>query len=159
MSEPGNANAGVPTIGGLVVRHPSALDEPVLALLRAQNVCVISTHGAGEVIHSRAVWVDTDGEHVVVNSVDGRVWVNDLARNSNVTCTIVNLANPYEFASIEGLLVDRTTDGATEHINFLAKKYLDLDDYPFHSDTEQRVIFRVIPTRILHMAPEAPALQ
>ena len=147
------------TIGGLVVRRPGNLDEPVLALLRAQNVCVINTHGTRGEIHSRVVWVDTDGEHIVVNSVGGRVWVGDLERDPNVTCTVVNLSNPYEFLSVEGRLAERTVEGADEHIDFFARKYLGLDVYPFHSATEPRMIFRVAPTRILHVSPEAPALQ
>ena len=147
------------SIGGLVVRHPAVLDEPVLVLLRARNVCVLSTLGSNGAIHSRAVWVDTDGEHVVVNSVEGRVWVRDLARDPSVTCTVVDLANPYEFVSIEGRVVERTDVGAAEHIDLLAQKYLGVDVYPFHSKAESRLLFRIRPERILHMAPEAPALQ
>ena len=142
------------TIGPLTVRRPAALDEPILALLRAQNVCVVNTLGSNGVIHSRAVWVDTDGDHVLVNSVEGRVWVRDLARDPTVTCTVVNLANPYEFASIEGKMIERTIDGAEQHIDFLAHKYLGLDQYQFHSATEPRVLLRIRPDRILHMAPE-----
>lgn len=149
---------GVRTIGGLAVRHPAELDGPILALLRAQNVCVISTFGSHDVIHSRAVWVDTDGDHVLVNSVEGRVWVDDLARNPAVTCMVVNLANPYEFVSIEGHVIERTADGADDHIDFLANKYLGLDRYPFHSATEPRLLFRIRPDRILHMAPEDTSL-
>jgi PPOX class probable F420-dependent enzyme len=147
------------SIGGLQIRRPDGLDDPVLALLRAQNVCVINTHGASGEIHSRVVWVDTDGEHVVVNSVAGRVWVEDLARDPNVTCTVVNLSNPYEFVSVEGRLAERTFEGGAEHIDFFARKYLGLDEYPFHSATEPRIIFRVAPTRILHVSPEARTLQ
>ena len=154
-----DARTAPTSIGGLVVRHPTVLDEPVLSLLRAQNVCVLSTLGANGAIHSRPVWVDTDGEHVVVNSVEGRVWVRDLARDPSITCTVVNLANPYEFVSIEGHVVERTNVGAAEHIDFLAQKYLGVDVYPFHSDAEPRLLFRIRPDRILHMAPEAAALQ
>ncbi len=146
------------SIGGLSVRHPVSLDDPVLALLRAQNVCVINTHGQDDVIHSRSVWVDTDGSHVMVNSVASRVWVRDLDRNASVTCTVVNMSNLYEFASIEGTLVERTNEGAKEHIDFLARKYLGLDEYPFHSATEPRVLFKIRPNRILHMAPEIAGL-
>ena len=151
--------AAARTIGGLVVRHPTVLDEPILALLRAQNVCVINTFGAEGVIHSRAVWVDTDGHDVLVNSVHDRVWVRDLDRNPIVTCTVVNLANPYEFASIEGKMLERTNEGADDHIDFLAHKYLGLDQYPFHSAIEPRVLCRIRPDRILHMAPEDASLQ
>ena len=149
----------VKTIGGLVVRHPAALDGPIRALLKAQNVCVINTFGADRVIHSRAVWVDTDGDHVLVNSVGGRVWMRDLERNPTVTCTVVNLSNPYEFASIEGKVVERTRVGADDHIDYLAHKYLGVDQYPFHSATEPRLLIRIAADRILHMAPADASLQ
>ena len=32
-----------PSIGGLTVRHPLRLDDPILELLRAQNVAILST--------------------------------------------------------------------------------------------------------------------
>ena len=114
---------------------------------------MINTHGPAGQIHSRPVWVDTDGRHVVVNSVPGRTWVRDLDRTPNVTCTVVNQAEPYEFVTIEGRVVARTTEDAAEHIDFLAQKYLGLDRYPF-SSTGARVKLLILPERILHMAPE-----
>lgn len=149
----------VKTIGGLVVRHPAALDEPICALVRAQNVCIINTFGADHVIHSRTVWIDTDGDHLLVNSVGNRVWMRDLVRDPAVTCTVVNLSNPYEFASIEGTVVERTTVGADAHIDYLAQKYLGLDRYPYHSATEPRLLLRIAADRILHMSPEDATLQ
>lgn len=154
-----STEAHPPSIGGLAVRHPTALDAPVLALLRAENVCVVSTLGANGVIHARTVWVDTDGEHVVVNSVGNRVWVRDLqARPSTVTCTVVNLGNPYEFVSIEGRVAQCSNDGADDHIDVLAQKYLGLEEYPFHNAAEPRLKILIRPDRILHMTPEDTAL-
>ena len=68
-----------PSLGGLAISYLDALDERDDALLRAKNVCVVSTRGRDGVIHARAVWVDTDGEHVIVNSVANRVSVRDSA--------------------------------------------------------------------------------
>ena len=45
----------------------TALDAAVLTLLEATNVCVVSTLAPDGSIHARAVWVDTDGEHVLLN--------------------------------------------------------------------------------------------
>ena len=146
------------SIGGLVVRRPDHLDEPVLALLRGLNACVVCTQGREGVIHSRAVWVDTDGTHVVLNSVEDRVWMRDIERDPQVTCTVVNQANLYEFASIEGRVVARTNEGADANIDAIAKKYLGVDVYPFHSPDDPRVMLLVEPVRILHMAPEAAEL-
>ena len=117
-------------IGGLQVRRLTALDAAVLALLQATNVCVVSTLAPDGVVRARAVWVDTDGEHVVLNSTPRRRWVSDLERDGRVTCTVVNLENPYEFVSIEGRQVERATAGADQHIDAMASKYLGLDGVP-----------------------------
>jgi PPOX class probable F420-dependent enzyme len=147
------------SIGGLTVRRPSTLDAAVLALLRAPtNVGVISTLAADGSIHARAVWVDTDGEHVLLNTVVGRVWEQDVARQPVVACTIVSAANPYEFATIEGRVVETSTEDGAAHIDALARKYLGVATYPFHSEQEQRVRITVAPDRILHVAPESPEL-
>ena len=104
------------------------------------------------------MWVDTDGEHVVVNTVADRQWARYLERDATVTCTVVSRANPYEFVSIEGRQVDRTVVGAAEHIDDMARKYLGLDRYPFHDPAQPRVLVRISAERILHMAPEAVEL-
>ena len=43
-----------------------------------------------------------------------------------------------------------TTDGAEDHIDRLAKKYLDADRYPFHQPGEQRITYLVDPDRVRH---------
>ena len=148
----------LPSIGGLSVRHPPRLDGAVLELLRAQNVAILSTLTPRGAIRTRTVWVDTDGEHVVVNTVADRQWARDLERDATVTCTVVSRENPYEFVSIEGQQVDRTVVGAAEHIDEMARKYLGLDRYPFHDPAQPRVLVRISAERILHMAPEAVEL-
>jgi PPOX class probable F420-dependent enzyme len=146
------------SIGGLAVRWSSVIDEPVSQLLKGQNVAVISTHGSDGAIHARTVWVDCDSTAVLLNSVGGRQWVRDLERNTNVTCTVVNGQNPYEFVSIEGHVSEVTTDGAGVHIDAMSRKYLGQDTYPFHDPANPRLLFRIVPDRILHMAPEADDL-
>ncbi len=63
--------------------------------------------------------------------------------------TVQNMENPYEYVTIRGRVVERTHDGADEHIDALAKKYLDQDSYPYRQPGEQRVILRVEPESVL----------
>ena len=84
--------------------------------------------------------------------------MSDLERDGRVTCTVVNLANPYEFVSIEGRQVERATAGADQHIDAMASKYLAVDTYPFHSIDEPRIRIAIAPDRILHVAPGSPEL-
>ncbi len=148
-----------PFVGGLRIRRPAALDPPALALIEAKNVCTVSTHGADGSIHARPVWVDTDGEVVLLNSVAGRVWVRNLEREPRLTCTIVNLADPYEFLEVRGRAEARGHAAGERHIDELAKKYLDLDAYPFSSPEEPRLLFAVVPESIVHVLPESGDLE
>ena len=56
--------------------------------------------------------------------------------------------NPYSVVAIRGTVVGFTTDGADEVIDRLAKKYLDVDTYPYRREGEIRVTVRIRPDRI-----------
>ena len=64
-----------------------------------------------------------------------------------MTLVVVNGENPYEYARIRGRVVEDTHDGAREHIDKLAKKYMDKDVYPAHTD-DPRIIFRIEPESV-----------
>lgn len=141
------------TIGGLAVRRLTALDDQVCELLEARNVCTVCTIALDGSIHAQPVWVDTDGGNVLLNSVRGRAWVRNLERNQRVTCNVINLQNPYEFVEIRGRASPPEREGADEHIHRLARKYLDVDQYPWMSADQPRVLLRVAPEKVVHMHP------
>jgi hypothetical protein len=70
-----------------------------------------------------------------------------------VTLAVQNMENPYEYVEIRGTVAERTHDGADEHIDSLAKKYMDLDSYPLRQPGEQRVIIRIQPEHVYMQAP------
>jgi hypothetical protein len=70
-----------------------------------------------------------------------------------VTLTVQNIENPYEYVEIRGRVAERTRDGADEHIDALAKKYMGVDQYPLRQPGEQRVIIRVEPEHVYVQAP------
>lgn len=147
-----------PFVGGLQIRRPQSIDEGVRALLEAKNVCVVCTQAKDGTIHAQPVWVDTDGANVVLNSVPGRAWVRNAQRDERVTCTVTNLENPYEFVELRGRARIREGAAGERHVHRLAKKYLDLDNYPFLAPDEPRLLVEVRPERIVHVMPEATEL-
>ena len=50
--------------------------------------------------------------------------------------------------SVRGRVAERTRNGADQHIDAMAKKYLGKDKYPFRQPGEVRVIYRVEPQHI-----------
>jgi PPOX class probable F420-dependent enzyme len=94
------------------------------------------------------VWGDTDGDKVLLNTAEGRAWPENLRRDPRVTLTVVNNQNPYEYVNIRGRVVEDTHEGADEHIDKLAQKYLGEETYPYRQEGEERVIFKVEPESV-----------
>ena len=117
-------------------------------LLEGKNFCGVVTIGKDGRPDVVVVWVDTDGEGVLLNSAEGRAWPESLRRDPRVTLAVANHENPYEYVAIDGEAVEITTEGADEHIDKLAKKYLDKDEYPFRQPDEVRLLIRVRPEKV-----------
>lgn len=114
-------------------------------LLAAKNFANVATLRADGSVHAVPVWVDVQEGRPVLNTAEGRAWPRNLERDPRVTITVQNLENPYEYIMVRGRVSERTREGADEHIDALAKKYLDADSYPFRQPGEQRLIIRVEP--------------
>ena len=114
-------------------------------LLTAKNFCHVASLRVDGTVHGVPVWVDLQDGRPVVNSAEGRSWVRNLERDPRVTLTVQNLENPYEYLEVRGRVAEQTREGADEHIDSLAKKYLNVDEYPYRQPGEQRVIIRVEP--------------
>ena len=55
--------------------------------------------------------------------------------------------------TIKGRVVDQTVNGADEHIDKLAKRYLNAERYPAHSSNVKRVILKIKPEKIFYVPP------
>jgi PPOX class probable F420-dependent enzyme len=97
------------------------------------------------------IWVGYDGRHVLVNTAKGRVKDRNMRANPNVSIAVIDPANPYRYVEVRGKVDEITEQGADDHINAQAKKYLGVDTYPYRQPGEVRVLFKVAPTRISSM--------
>ena len=114
-------------------------------LLQAKNFCHVATLRSDGSVHGVPVWVDVQEGRPVLNSAEGRAWVRNIERDPRVTLTVANMENPYEYLEVRGRVAERTHEGADEHIDAMAKKYLGQDSYPYRQPGERRVIIRVEP--------------
>jgi PPOX class probable F420-dependent enzyme len=97
------------------------------------------------------VWVDYDGQHVVINTAQGRQKDKNMQRDGRVALSISDPDNPYRYLEVRGRVVERTHNGADQHIDAMAQKYLGKDKYPFRQPGEVRVIYKVAPERTSSM--------
>ena len=94
------------------------------------------------------VWVDLDGNTVVINTAKGRLKDRNMRRDPRVALEISDPANPYRYLQVRGRIADFTEEGADAHIDRMAKKYLDKDTYPFRQPGEVRVMFKITPEQV-----------
>ena len=125
------------------------LPELAIKLLReGRNFGTVATLMADGSPQASVVWVDTDGKNVIFNTAEGRFKPKHLRRDPRVAVVVCNTDMPYQQVMIRGKAIEFTHEGADEHINKLAKKYLDLDEYPHRQPGEQRVIIKIKPERV-----------
>jgi PPOX class probable F420-dependent enzyme len=132
-------------------RHDvTTIDDPaVTKLLTDKNHAVVSTLDAEGGIHSTVVWANIVDGKVAVNSAVGRQWPNNLESNPTINVLVYDESNPYEYVEVRGTAQSRL-EGADEHIDALAKKYLDADSYPFRQEGEQRISYLVEASSVRH---------
>jgi PPOX class probable F420-dependent enzyme len=94
------------------------------------------------------VWVEMEGENILVNTAEGRIKPRNVRRDPRVAISIYNQANPYSAAWIRGRVIEVRAEGADEGIDRLAKKYIGQDRYPWRSPDEQRLTLVIQPERI-----------
>jgi PPOX class probable F420-dependent enzyme len=107
------------------------------------NLATVQPDGSPQVT---PVWFDYTDGMVRVNTAKGRVKARNMSEGTKVALSIVDPDNEYRYIQVRGTVTKETTDGAKEHIDSLAKKYLGKDVYPWHSPTETRVIYEITPS-------------
>jgi PPOX class probable F420-dependent enzyme len=122
-------------------------DPAVSELLTKPNHAVLSTLNADGSIHSAVVWLNVEGDKLALNSARGRAWPTNLERDPRATLLLINEDNLYEYAEIRGEAA-LTDEGADEHIDTLAQKYINQDKYPWRTPDEKRVKVLVTPSRV-----------
>lgn len=117
------------------------LSRPVLATL-----VTLDAHGAPQ---ATPLWLETDGNDVLINTAKGRVKANNMERDPRVAVTVLDPEDPYKVVALRGTVVEMTNEGADAHIDRLAHKYLGVDAYPNRTADEIRLIVRI---RVDHIA-------
>lgn len=94
------------------------------------------------------VWVELDGDEIVINTALGRAKARNLASDSRVAISLTDPDDLYTVVAVRGTVVGFTTEGADAVIDRLAKKYLDVDSYPYRREGEVRVTVKIRPDHI-----------
>jgi PPOX class probable F420-dependent enzyme len=137
----------------------SLLTEPLIKFFRGRNFAFLGTLNKDGSPQVTPTWIDIEEngeaheEMILVNTAMDRVKQRNVSRDPRVSISIADEDNPYSMITVKGRVVEQTTKGAVEHIDKLAKKYLNAERYPAHSPNVERVILKIKPEKISYLPP------
>jgi len=124
------------------------LPEGLIALLRQRSLCFLATvmpDGSPQVTQT---WADTDGEHVVINSVRGHQKVKNVERDPRVAVNVCDVSSPSRYYAIRGQVTGITAEGR-RGAHRGARSPLPGHPYPWYGSRDQvRVILTIKAARI-----------
>ncbi len=106
------------------------------------NLATLMPDGSPQVT---PVWCDFDGTHVIINTARGRQKDRNMTRDGRVSMSLLDPDNPYRYLEVRGRVEEVIEEGAADHIDKMAKKYLGKDKYPYAQPGEVRVLFKIRP--------------
>ena len=130
------------------------MSADVVELFKGKNFAFVATLSKNGSPQITPTWIDIEDGIIVINTAEGRTKHKNVSRDPRVAISVIDQKNPYNMVTVKGKVIEQTNTGADEHIDKLAKKYLGVDKYPFRAPSEKRIILKVHPEKIFHMAPQ-----
>jgi PPOX class probable F420-dependent enzyme len=123
------------------------LDEDVVRLAKGKNLAAVVTLMPGGQPQALFTWIDTDGEHLLINTEPQRQKARNAARDPRVTI-LIRSDDFYDWAEIRGHVIETVGgEAAREHIDELSQRY-NGHEYTNPIGPEGRVILKVAPDKV-----------
>src|SRR5258705_9059817 len=132
---------------------PVPLPQSVKKLLQDKAYGHVVTFNAQGNLQITMVWMNVDGDEVLFNTAEGRKKPQNLRRDPRNIVPVQDRNDPQAYAVLYGKARVTETD-ADDHIDKLAKRFLNADKYPFRQPGEKRVIVRISVDRIGGFGPK-----
>ena len=127
---------------------PATIPESHLDLFQKKSLAYLATVLKNGSVQVNPVWCDFEDGRVIVNSVKGRQKDINMRRNPSVTLCIADPENSFRYLEVRGEVEEITESGADAMIDRMAKRYMDVDTYPFHAPDQIRVNFVIRPDTV-----------
>ena len=116
-----------------------ALSEDVKALVGGANFAHLATLMADGSPQNAPVWVDLDGDRILVCTGEGSLKARNTRRDPRVAISIVAYDNPYVEAQIRGRVVEHRPDADFTVTDRVSRKYTG-KPFPMRENPAQRVV-------------------
>jgi PPOX class probable F420-dependent enzyme len=120
-----------------------------LDLFKKKSIGYLGTIMADQTPQVTPIWVDFDGENILINTAVGRLKDLNMAKRPKVGLSVQDPDDAYRYISIQGHVVGvvEDADGAHDHINALAWRY-NGKDFSFPAGQKRR-IYKISPDKVL----------
>jgi PPOX class probable F420-dependent enzyme len=124
------------------------LDGDTIRLAKGKNLATVVTLMPDGQPQALLTWIDTDGEHLLVNTEPTRQRARNVARDPRITVLIHSGDDPWDWSEVRGRVVD-TVDGqpARDHIDELSHKYMGTE-YRNPIGPRGRIILKIAPDKV-----------
>ncbi|HEV8586648.1 MAG TPA: PPOX class F420-dependent oxidoreductase [Methylomirabilota bacterium] len=109
------------------------------ALLTEPNFAHLATLMPDGSPQSAPVWIDVEGDRVVIATGEGSLKAKNTKRDPRVSLSVVAMDNPYREAQLRGRVVERRPDARFETMDRISRKYTG-KEFPMRANPEQRVV-------------------
>lgn len=152
---PGNEDAF--TVGERIqISAISELQPFHRQLIEGSFTATVATYDSKGKARLNAMWWNTDGTYIHLNTKRGRLKWKNLSERGEVSIQVIDPANPYHWITVYGTVVEVVDEEdperghrATESIDDLSELYLGQRPYPFREPDEVRVLFLIHPNKIV----------
>lgn len=130
----------------------SVIPEDYKDLMESTALAHVATIGPNGEPQNNPVWFGWDGEHLKFSQTKTRQKYRNVSRDPRIALSIVDPENPFRYLEVRGEVVNIEEDPDLDFINAMAKKYLDMDKYPYHQPGDERVVIIIEPQHTTRMA-------
>lgn len=124
-----------------------ALSDDVKALVRGANFAHLATLMPDGSPQNAPVWVDLDGDRILVCTGEGSFKARNTRRDPRVAVSIVAYDNPYVEAQIRGRVVERRPDADFTVMDRVSRKYTG-KPFPMRDNPAQRLVLIIEVDRV-----------
>jgi PPOX class probable F420-dependent enzyme len=125
------------------------LPDRFVELMQGANTCFITTLMPDGSPQTTETWVDTDGAHVIINTVQTHQKMRNIARDPRVSVAVCDATDPSRYYAVRGRVTKITTEGGAEHIELLARRYTG-GPYQWYGGGEQVRVIVTITADSIH---------
>jgi PPOX class probable F420-dependent enzyme len=126
----------------------AVLTDAQKALVDKRIFATVTTLNRDGSPQSTPVWIDHDGTNLRFNTTRGRLKERNLRRDPRLSVVLVDPDDPYQGVLVVRGRAQLTEEGADDHIDRLAQKYLGQERYPWRQPGDVGVTVTVLADQI-----------